>query len=224
MNTQFILAILFAVFILFSVSLWSVYYEKKYIEPFNQTTNKNIVLIGDSMLQNKSYVSNGKSITDILEKSMPHNTIFNYAVDGTTISGVYQQIKEIPIEFNNSNTFIFLSAGGNDIIDRAQSGSTNENIDSIFDEYCKMVHSLKTKMNESKITLLTLYYPDSKDYHLYYGMIKDWNKKLDEFAKEKGFAILKTNSLLSLPTDFTSNIEPSETGGEKIAKSILEFC
>lgn len=224
MHTQFILAILFATFVLFSVSLWSVYYEKKYIEPFNQMTNKNIILIGDSMLQNKSYVTNGKSITDILEKSTPHNSIFNYAVDGTTISGAYQQIKEIPIEFNNSNTSIFLSAGGNDIIDRAQSGSTNENITQIFDDYCKMVQSLKTKMNDSKIILLTLYYPDSKDYHLYYGMIKDWNKKLDAFAKDQGFKILKTNNLLSRPTDFTSNIEPSETGGEKIAKSILTFC
>lgn len=224
MHTQFILAILFATFVLFSVSLWSVYYEKKYIEPFNQMTNKNIILIGDSMLQNKSYVTNGKSITDILEKSTPHNSIFNYAVDGTTISGAYQQIKEIPIEFNNSNTSIFLSAGGNDIIDRAQSGSTNENIDSIFDDYSKMVQSLKTKMNETKITLLTLYYPDSKDYHLYYGMIKDWNKKLDAFAKDQDFGILKTNNLLGLPTDFTSNIEPSETGGEKIAKSILASC
>ena len=224
MHTQFILAILFATFVLFSVSLWSVYYEKKYIEPFNQMTNKNIILIGDSMLQNKSYVTNGKSITDILEKSTPHNTIFNYAVDGTTISGAYQQIKEIPIEFNNSNTSIFLSAGGNDIIDRAQSGSTNESIDSIFDDYSKMVESLKTKMNETKITLLTLYYPDSKDYHLYYGMIKHWNKKLDAFAKDQHFGILKTNNLLGLPTDFTSNIEPSETGGEKIAKSILAFC
>jgi lysophospholipase L1-like esterase len=224
MNTQFILAILFAVFILFSVSLWSVYYEKKYIEPFNQITNKNIILIGDSMLQNKLYVRNGKSITDILEKLTLHNTIFNYAVDGTTISGVYQQIKEIPIEFNNSNTSIFLSAGGNDIIDRAQSGSTNENIDSIFDDYCKMVQSLKTKMNESNIVLLTLYYPYSKDYHLYYGMIKDWNQKLEAFAKDEGLAILKTNNLLSQPTDFISNIEPSETGGVKIAKSILAFC
>ena len=187
-------------------------------------TNKNIILIGDSMLQNKSYVTNGKSITNILEKITPQNTIFNYAVDGTTISGGYHQITKIPIEFNNSNTCIFLSAGGNDIIDRAQSGSTNENIDSIFDDYCKMVQSLKTKMNESKITLLTLYYPYSKDYHLYYGMIKDWNKKLETFAKDKGFGILKTNNLLGYPTDFTSNIEPSETGGEKIATSILQHA
>jgi hypothetical protein len=79
-------------------------------------------------------------------------------------------------------------------------------------------------MNESKIILLTLYYPDSKDYHLYYGMIKDWNKKLEQFSKAQGFKTLKTNNLLNLPTDFTSNIEPSETGGEKIAAGILAFC
>ena len=222
---MYTLGIFFAMFILFiGITFLKMCYERKYIEPFNQLANKNVILIGDSMLQNKYYVKNGKSITDILEKSTPHYNIFNYAVDGTTISGTYQQIKEIPIEFNNSNTSIFLSAGGNDIIDRAQSGSTSENITQIFDDYCKMVQSLKTKMNDSKIILLTLYYPDSKDYHLYYGMIKDWNKKLDVFAKDQGFKTLKTNNLLSRPTDFTSNIEPSETGGEKIAKSILTFC
>lgn len=222
---MYTLGIFFAMFILFiGITFLKMYYERKYIEPFNQLANKNVILIGDSMLQNKYYVKNGKSITDILEKSVPHYNIFNYAVDGITISGTYQQIKEIPIEFNNSNTSIFLSAGGNDIIDRAQSGSTSENINQIFDDYCKMVQSLKTKMNDSKIILLTLYYPDSKDYHLYYGMIKDWNKKLDAFAKDQGFKTLKTNNLLSRPTDFTSNIEPSETGGEKIAKSILTFC
>lgn len=221
---MYILGIFFAIYILFiGITFLKMYYERKYIEPFSQLANKNVILIGDSMLQNKYYVKNGKSITDILEKSVPHYNIFNYAVDGITISGTYQQIKEIPIEFNNSNTSIFLSAGGNDIIDRAQSGSTSENINQIFDDYCKMVQSLKTKMNDSKIILLTLYYPDSKDYHLYYGMIKDWNKKLDVFAKDQGFKTLKTNNLLSRPTDFTSNIEPSETGGEKIAKSILTF-
>lgn len=222
---MYTLGIIFVMFIFFiGITFLKMYYERKYIEPFNQLANKNVILIGDSMLQNKYYVKNGKSITDILEKSVPHYNIFNYAVDGITISGTYQQIKEIPIEFNNSNTSIFLSAGGNDIIDRAQSGSTSENINQIFDDYCKMVQSLKTKMNDSKIILLTLYYPDSKDYHLYYGMIKDWNIKLDKFAKVQGFKILKTNNLLSRPTDFTSNIEPSETGGEKIAKSILTFC
>jgi lysophospholipase L1-like esterase len=221
MRTQYILGILFVIFILL---IFTTFKKLHYFESFQQLKSNNIILLGDSMLQNKLYVRNGKSINDILEKSMSRNTIFNYAVDGTTTSGVYQQIKEIPIEFNNSNTFIFLSAGGNDIIDRAQSGSTSENIDPIFNDYIKMVQSLKTKMNESNIVLLTLYYPYSKDYHLYYGMIKDWNQKLEEFAKDEGLGILKTNNLLSKPTDFISNIEPSETGGEKIAASILSFC
>jgi len=209
------IAILFAIIVLFGVTMSSVVVKR--VESF--TSNRIIILLGDSMLENKYYVKEGKSIIDFLKESF--DKIYSFAVDGTTITGIYQQIKKIPQNFNNNDTYIFLSVGGNDIIERAQSGSTIENIDTIFEEYMKMVESLKTKMFDSKIVLLTLYYPASKDYHLYYGMIKDWNQKLEYFALRNEMQVIKTNQILSDPNDFINNIEPSKLGGEKLAESIL---
>ena len=154
------IAILFAIIVLFGVTMSSVVVKR--VESF--TSNRIIILLGDSMLENKYYVKEGKSIIDFLKESF--DKIYSFAVDGTTITGIYQQIKKIPQNFNNNDTYIFLSVGGNDIIERAQSGSTIENIDTIFEEYMKMVESVKTKMFDSKIELLTLYYPASKEYHM----------------------------------------------------------
>jgi hypothetical protein len=213
---KYILGIIFAIFILFFFSFWSVYYERNYIEKFTQIS-KHIILLGDSMLNNKKYVKNGKSIYDLLEKNCKKDTIFNYAVDGAFITDVYQQINKIPIDDNNSNTFIFLSIGGNNFID------TTENIDSIFEDYQNLVNSIQTKMNESNIILLNLYYPNNKEYHSYHERIKNWNTKLYKFVNEKKLKILKVNNFLNEPEDFTSNIEPSEIGGEKIAQNIKYF-
>jgi len=234
MNTRIILGMLVATLVLFGVSMWSVYYEQKYLEAFQPGTNANpktdantkIILLGDSVLQNKRYVEQRNSVPEILRTILSKDdkySVFCYASDGSTITDTYQQLREIPIEFNNSNTFIFLSSGGNDIIDKAQSGSTDENIDLLFQDYIKLVDSIKTKMNESNIVLLNLYYPENKDYHLYYGIIKDWNNKLDVFAKESHLKVLKINLFMRGPEDFVSNIEPSGIGGEKIAVSIKDL-
>jgi lysophospholipase L1-like esterase len=222
MNVQFSLAAFFAVSILVGVSIWSVYYEKTYIEAFNQIP-KNIVLVGDSMLENKIYVGKGNSVADVLEKLNNQNNICNYAADGTTISGVYKQLKELPAELNSKNTYLFLSSGGNDIIDKAHKGTTNANIDSIFSDYIKLIETIQTKMGEINIILLNLYFPTSQEYKSYYRMITEWNKKLETFAKEKGFRVLETSNLLTNPLDFVFQIEPSKIGGNKIGNAILSF-
>lgn len=209
------IAILFAIIVLFGVTMSSVVVKR--VESF--TSNKTIILLGDSMLENKYYVKEGKSILSFLKESF--DKIYSFAVDRTIITGIYQQIKKIPQNLNTKDTYIFLSVGGNDIIERAQSGSTTENIDTIFEDYMKIVELLKTKMFHSKIVLLTLYYPANKDYHLYYGMIKDWNQKLESFALRNEMQVIKTNQILSDPSDFINNIEPSELGGEKLAESIV---
>jgi len=213
----------FYVFFFTIVILLILYYTTIYYESFtslnNESERKNILLLGDSILENGFYVE--KSIESILKNSI-HN-IFNYAYDGTKISDIYSQIQKIPYDLNSSSSFIFLSVGGNDIIERARTGSTSEDINPIFDEYKNMIYSLKAKMDQSKIILLTLYYPYNSDYHLYYDMIKDWNKSLEKFAVNENLQILKTYNLLGKPEDFIHSIEPSIQGGMKIAQSILNF-
>ena len=70
------------------------------------TNNDNIILIGDSILNNSNYVSEGKSVFDILKTKT--NKVFNVAKDGATISDLYYQLDKIPLDLNMSETYFFI--------------------------------------------------------------------------------------------------------------------
>ena len=46
------------------------------------------------------------------------NNVYNYAKNESTIHDLYLQLDKIPTNMNNSNTYIFISAGGNDILNK----------------------------------------------------------------------------------------------------------
>ena len=73
------------------------------------TNNNNIILMGDSVLNNSNYVPEGKSVYDNLKTKL--NNVLNLAKDGATINDLYLQLDKIPIELNSPETFIFISAG-----------------------------------------------------------------------------------------------------------------
>ena len=78
------------------------------------SNNKIFILLGDSILKNNAYVSDGKSIENLVADR--NKNIHCFAEDHSKIVDVYSQINKIPYEFDSPNTFIFLSAGGNDIL------------------------------------------------------------------------------------------------------------
>jgi len=95
-------------FIILAVSFYTQYrYEAINTEDFSNNNDKNsIVLLGDSILKNNSYVKNGQSIEDILREKKGDN-LYCLALNNSTIVDVYSQIDSIPIELNNENTTIF---------------------------------------------------------------------------------------------------------------------
>lgn len=226
------------IFILFliiiGVSFYTQYiYDSLKIEHFSLKNNsKNInnnpiVLLGDSILKNNDYVHNGLSIEDILRENKGEN-LYCLAVNNSTIVDVYSQINNIPIELNNEKTTIFLSSGGNDIllqyVDKHDSDVSNTHIlNVIFNSYKKMIKSVKTKMNKTKIVLLDIYYPTNNQFLQYKPIIQEWNTYIEQYASENSYGILKISNLVTKPEDFTLSIEPSEKGGEKIAQTILEY-
>jgi hypothetical protein len=68
------------------------------------TNNDNIILMGDSVLNNSNYVSSGKSLYDILNIKM--SKVLNVAKDESTINDLYGQLDKIPIELNKPETYI----------------------------------------------------------------------------------------------------------------------
>ena len=224
---NFYLYIFLLCFIILSVSTFSHYY-KYYVlkEGFAQNNkDKTIILLGDSIIKNNSYVKNGKSVDEILNDKTNGNS-YCYAENDSTIVDVYSQISLIPLEFNKSSTVVFLSSGGNDIIkiyiEREISVENTDILNTIFIGYKKLVKSIQEKMYKSKLVLIDIYYPTNIKYEQYKPILQEWNKLLNDFVNDsENLSILKISNVLTDPTDFTLNIEPSDTGGEKIAEQIL---
>lgn len=196
--------------------------EKEKKEPFSNNNEKVYVLLGDSIIKNNSYVKNGKGIDDILIEKTNGNS-YCYAKNNSTVVDVYEQLDLIPSHLNKPSTIIFLSAGGNDILriyeNKEINVSDTKGLNPIFSSYKKLIKSIQTKMNECQIVLLDIYYPTSIKFAQFKPILEEWNKLI----YTNNLQVINISNILIDPTDFTLNIEPSETGGEKIANSILLY-
>ena len=223
---HFYLYILLLCFIIIAVSSFTHYYKYYVLKEQFSTNDKTYVLLGDSIIKNNSYVKNGKGIDDILSEKTNGNT-HCYAKDDSTIVDIYSQLDSIPIDLNKKSTSVFLSVGGNDIlnnyVDKDVSVKDTKVLDPIFIAYKKLFKSIQTKMSDSKIILLDIYYPTNIKLAQYKPILEEWNKLIADFASTNNLQIINISNILTDSTDFTLNIEPSETGGEKIADNILLY-
>jgi lysophospholipase L1-like esterase len=186
-------------------------------------TNKpDIIFIGDSMLDNSSYIDDKTSVPDLMrEKGV---NLLNYAKDGATIHDCYSQIISVTSVNNGlcpENSVFIISAGGNDIVNENRNTAVTESfIQTLFTQYSNMVLTIRKKCTKSPIYLLNLYKPLKTKYEKLYPFIDQWNSLIDEFAKNNNFKVIPTNKFLILETDFVYEYEPSKTGGQKIVDAI----
>ena len=201
------------------------YYNTYIIEGFT-VDKKTYILLGDSILKNDAYVSNGKSVENLIAER--NKTTHCFAEDHSKIVDIYSQVDKIPIEFNSPDTFIFLSAGGNDIlshyVDQNQDITNTGVLKPMFSSYKNVVKTIQTRMPNAKIVLLDIYYPDNLQYKRFHSIIKEWNEMVYGFAenpKNKIYNMLRISSYVTKNEDFSFGIEPSSSGGKKIADLIL---
>jgi hypothetical protein len=73
----------------------------------------NLILLGDSIFDNAAYVAGGPAVIDQVRQNIPTGwqaTLL--AVDGDTAAGALQQLQRLPVEA----THLVLSVGGNDAL------------------------------------------------------------------------------------------------------------
>ena len=182
-----------------------------------------IILIGDSILNNNNYIfTEGKSVSDLIKAE--HSNTYLFAKDGAIITDCYtqiEQISKIESEANSEeNIYIFVSAGGNNILS-SRNKLSSEMIESFFQQYSTLILSIKSSFPNAQIYLLNLYYPLDSRFKNLYTYIDQWNTLLSEFAENNKLKVLQTNKFMLKNSDFTNAIEPSETGGKKLADAIL---
>jgi len=175
--------------------------------------------MGDSVLNNSNYVSSGKSVENMLKTKT--SNILNVSKDGATINDLYSQLDKIPIGLDNAETYIFISAGGNDILNK-RSSLTSAEITKLFNTYRDFFKAFRTKLGSAKLNIINLYLPANPRYQSYKTQIDFWNELINKYSNGVGemYNVIDLNSVLKSPNDFVYDIEPSELGSEKIANLI----
>lgn len=183
------------------------------------TNNNKVILMGDSVLNNSNYVSSGKSVANILKTKT--NNILNVSKDGGTINDLYSQLDKIPIDLNEAETYVFISVGGNDILNKRSNLSSAE-ITTLFNSYIEFLKAFRTKLGSTKLNIMNLYLPANPRYQSYKKQIDLWNDLINKYSNGIGemYNVIDLNSVLKSPNDFVYDIEPSEIGSEKIANLI----
>jgi len=216
---------LYIFFLFCFIVLMSYYNTYNNVEGFTNTA-KTYILLGDSILRNDAYVSDGKSVENLIIERNKNTHCF--AEDHSKIVDIYSQIDKIPIELDSPNTLIFLSAGGNDIlshyVDQNQDITDTSVLKPMFSSYKNIVKTIQTRLPNSKLFLLDIYYPDNLQYKRFHSIIKEWNSMIYDFAqdpKNNIYGVIRISSSLTQNKDFSFGIEPSSSGGNKIADLIL---
>jgi hypothetical protein len=205
-------------FIVFIIAI--IYYNFKDSTTREGLTNADsIVLVGDSILNNTNYVSPGFTVYDLIKSK--HENVKMYAADNSAIKDVIKQVENIPNNFNNKNTYIFVSAGGNDILNLSIH-QDDESTKVLFDMYLLLIKVIKEKFPNANIVALNIYYPLNPYYKIFYKTVEMWNNLLKK-NRTKGYYLIDINKMLTSEDDFTHDIEPSDVGGEKIANAIVDF-
>jgi lysophospholipase L1-like esterase len=216
----FILIIFIILFLFLLFYLYKISHKDK--ETFN-SSNKTIILLGDSILNNNNYVSSNSSIPFLLDLHLTkqNDNLINLAQDNASISSVYNQLDKIPIDLNNSNTFIILSVGGNDLLNLCK--YKYKDINQIMSKYDSLINSIQSRLPSIHLILMNLYYPfefefesESNNSKHYYSLIEKWNNHIENYSHKQ----INLTKIINNSNDFI-NIEPSSIGGQKIVQHII---
>ena len=204
---------------IFAVSYWNTYIT----EGFN-VDKQNFVFLGDSIFKNDAYVSNGKSVDELLiERTKGKTTCL--AVDHSKIVDIYNQIDKIPENLNTSSTTLFLSVGGNDIlsyyVEKSNEPSDTSFLDTMFKSYQELLKSIQKKFPNVNIVIVDIYYPYNSGYKKYHSIIRAWNTMIYDYARKNNLRVLKISGILAKPDDFSFGVEPSALGSGKLVDAIL---
>ena len=192
-----------------------------------------IVLLGDSIFDNAPYVGpTVKPIIDYLNEYIGEdNRATLLAEDGATISDVTRQAEEVP----KDATHIFLSIGGNNILKYSsfleETGtSVMEVLNRLYEiresferEYFVLLEELKDI--GIPITVCTIYncsFEGEERQRAVEVALAPFNDAIIRCAYWLSVSYIELRDVCTETSDYVSNIEPSDSGGRKIANKLFE--
>jgi len=183
-----------------------------------------ISFLGDSIFDNKPYVEKGRSVKDHLARLLKNGDTFQFiAIDGS----ITRQVSSLQVPgIDFFSDYVFISTGGNDamrsrhhLIDGIGNETLSE-IEKFREEYRQM--ALKLKDSSRPVIVCTIYDSIPGLSPLEKTVLNRFNDVIIQTAEEFEMKVLDLRSICIKESDYAakSPIEPSETGGFKIAQTI----
>jgi|ERR1035437_3745278 lysophospholipase L1-like esterase len=194
---------------------------------------KHVILLGDSIFDNGVYVNGGKDTIANLREQMPNDwTATLLAIDGSVVDSVARQLPNVP----SDATHLFVSVGGNDALNEMgilQMGVSSaaevfdklSDVSSAFEQrYRAMLESVLQLTKPT--TICTIYYPRFEQafmQKLAVAALASFNDVIVRHAFLRGLPLIDLRYVCDENADYANHIEPSESGGAKIARTILQI-
>ena len=190
-----------------------------------------LVLLGDSIFDNASYVGDLPDVISQLRAKLPDSWNATLkAIDGDKIDDVHAQLEQLP----KNATHLILSVGGNNALSHL--GILNENVVSstqvfsrladISERFEQQYQKLLKKILSFNLptVICTIYYPNHSQYlerRIAIAALATFNDVIIRQAIQAGIPLIDLRLTCNESQDYANPIEPSSIGGEKITNAIM---
>jgi hypothetical protein len=191
---------------------------------------KNVVLLGDSIFDNKAYVGSGPDVTSQLKGDLPAGwTVTLEARDGATTADIASQLKSMPAGASH----LVVSTGGNDALqEKALIEESAKSVAEVLDKLAKIKSAfaksygamldtvLARKLPTAVCTIYEARYDDPETRKIAGAGLTVFNDVIMREAFARGVPVIDLRLVFDSDSDYANDIEPSVKGGAKIAKLI----
>jgi lysophospholipase L1-like esterase len=189
-----------------------------------------VVLLGDSIFDNKAYVAPGPDVIVQVREALPSGSSATLtAVDGAVTTDVRTQLKTIPTDA----THLIVSAGGNDALQEKglieqSARSVAEALDKLAKvrdafraRYAAMLDAVTArKLPVGVCTIYEARYEDAGMRKIAAAGLALFNDTILREAFKRGLPVVDLRLMFDNDADYANDIEPSVKGGAKIARAI----
>jgi hypothetical protein len=188
-----------------------------------------VVLLGDSIFDNKAYVGEDPDVITQLRQELPPGwqaTLL--ALDGDMIAGVDRQLRLLPADA----THLVISVGGNDALGFADilqmpAGDVTRALNllaAVQDDFAAGYLAMAKAVAATGLpsAVCTIYDTPSNEpgYRTIKTALAIFNDCITRAAFSLGISVIDLRLLCSEDSDYANPIEPSSLGGAKIARAI----
>ena len=199
-----------------------------------------ITLLGDSIIDNKTYVQQQEySVLEHLN-SLSKNEFLQIAYDGdTTVNVLERQLQSQEVA---KSSHLVLSIGGNDLLQNILflHDGPIENINKALPDVHKQIlkpleqrfETIVEKLSSHRANLLlcTVYEGDLGRTDEFRDvldsskiMVSSFNDTVYKTASKYNADVLELRHIFTSPEDYANPIEPSHVGGERLAQAIMDW-